>query len=189
MTAEVKVTKEENWGQFLRKHWSAFAVFVVAAVLAAVGAVYVFVWFAGNAQTIGLVPAGLNLWSMNNLVMFILHTVFWELVLIGIPVAIGVLIAWQWWKRIPEQEKNEYNLSTKPSRKSSAGGAISPLLFIIFAIKVYFDGQWNAAIASWSFDYVVGSMITILIWIAAIVAIPATIGIIWWIRSEMNKTH
>jgi hypothetical protein len=116
--------------------------------------------------------------------MFILHAIFWELVLIGIPVAIGAIIGWQWWKRIPEEEKKEYNLSTKGSRSRSAEGAVSPLLFIAFAIKVYVDGQWNAPIAGFSLDYVVGSMITILVWIAVIFAIPATIGFIWWITRE-----
>jgi len=61
------------------------------------------------------------------------------------------------------------------------------LLFIAFAIKIYVDGNWNVAISSWTLDYVVGSMITILIWTVAIFAIPATIGVIWWIRHEMNK--
>ena len=98
-----------------------------------------------------------------------------------IPVAIGAIIGWLWWKRIPEEEKREYNLSTKSSRSRSAEGAISPLLFIAFAIKVYLDGQWNAPIAGFSLDYVVGSMVTILVWIAVIVAIPAIIGFVWWI--------
>jgi hypothetical protein len=61
------------------------------------------------------------------------------------------------------------------------------LLFIAFALKVYVDGNWNVAISTYTLDYVVGSMVTILIWIVAIFAIPATIGLIWWIRHEMNK--
>ena len=101
--------------------------------------------------------------------------------------AIGAVVGWQWWKRLPEEEKKEYHLSGKRSRSSRAGGAISPLLFIAFAIKVYVDGNWNVAISTYTLDYVVGSMVTILIWIVAIFAIPATIGLIWWIRHEMNK--
>jgi hypothetical protein len=184
MIEENEAAQEAGWRRFIRKHWAMFAVFVVAAVLAVAGAVYVFVWFTGNAQATELVPSSLGMWSMNNLVMFILHAVFWELVLIGIPVAIGAIIGWQWWTRIPEEEKKEYNLSTKSSKSSSAGGAISPLLFIAFAMKVYLDGQWNAPIAGFSLDYVVGSMITILIWTAVIFAVPAIVGFIWWITRE-----
>ena len=177
---------EASWRSFIRKHWAAFAAFSAAAIAAVAGAVYVFVWFTGNAQATGLVPSTLNLWSMNNVVLFILHGVFWELVLIGIPVAIGAVIGWLWWRRLPQTEKQQLHTG-KGSKGSRAGGAISPLLFIAFAIKVYVDGNWNQAIASWTLDYVVGSMVTILIWTAAIFAIPAAIGLIWWISHGRNK--
>ena len=61
------------------------------------------------------------------------------------------------------------------------------MLFIAFAIKVYVDGNWHVPISTWTLDYVVGSMITILIWIAAIFAIPAAIGLAWWISHVMTK--
>jgi hypothetical protein len=186
MTQEIEIEKTSDGKKFMRKHWNMIAVFIAAGILAVIGAVYVFLWFVGNAQTTGLVPSTLGLWAMGNTVSFILHAIFWELLLIGIPVAIGAILGWQWWKRLPEAEKKEYHLG-KGSRSSRAGGAVSPLLFIAFAIKVYVDGNWNVAISSWTLDYVVGSMITILVWIVAIIAIPAIIGIIWWIRREMNK--
>jgi hypothetical protein len=189
MTQQIQdqTPKEANWQMFLRKHWPAFAAFIAAAILAVAGAIYVFVWFTGNAQSTGLVPAVLDMWTMGNIVAFILHAIFWELVLIGIPVAIGAIVAWQWWKRLPEEEKQQYRLSRKGSKSNRAGGAISPLLFIAFALKIYFDGKWNVAISTYTLNYVVGSMVTILLWIVAIFAIPATIGIIWWIHHEMNK--
>ena len=186
MTEQTEAEESATWKRFIRKHWSIFAIFVVAAISAVAGAVYVFWWFTGNAQTIGLVPSTLSGWTMNNAVMFILHLIFWELVLIGIPVAVGAVIAWQWWKRLPAEEKKE-QMFGKRSRSRDTGGAVSPLLFIAFAIKVYIDGNWNSAISTWTLDYVVGSMITILIWIAAIFAIPAAIGLAWWISHEMTK--
>jgi hypothetical protein len=187
MTLVTEVEEKSRWGKFLRKHWPAFAAFIAAAILAFVGAVYIFAWFTGNAQLTGLVPTTLGLWTMGNIVVFILHAIFWELIIIGIPAAIGAVVGWQWWKRLPDEEKKEYHLSSKRSRSSRAGGAISPLLFIAFALKVYIDGNWNVAISTYTLDYVVGSMITILSWIVVIFSIPATVGLIWWIRHEMKK--
>jgi len=60
-------------------------------------------------------------------------------------------------------------------------------LFIAFAIKVYVDGNWNVPIASYSLNYVVTSMITILAWVAVIFGIPLAIGLTWWIHHEMKK--
>ena len=185
MTERTQVEESSRWSGFLRKHWVAFAAFIAAAILAVAGAVYVFVWFAGNALSTGLVPATLGIWTMGTSILFILHAVFWELVLIGIPVAIGAILGWQWWKRVPDAEKS--GLSWKRSKSRNAGGAISSLLFIAFAIKVYVDGNWNVAISTYTLDYVVGSMVTILLWIVAIFAIPAIVGVVWWIRHEMTK--
>jgi hypothetical protein len=187
MAQETKVEKVFDGKTFLRKHWSIVALFVAAGILMVIGAVYVFVWFTSNAQSTGLVPSTLGMWSMGYMVSFILHAIFWELVLIGIPVAVGAILGWRWWKRLPEGERKEHDLFGKRSHSSRAGGAASPLLFIVFAIKVYVDGNWNVAISTWTLDYVVGSMVTILVWIVAVFAIPATIGVIWWIRHWMNK--
>ncbi len=170
----------------MRKHYLAFAAFIVAAALAVAGAIYVFVWFSGNLQTIGLVPSALSMWSMADVVTFILHGAFWELVLIGIPAAVAAIAGWAWWKRIPEQERRLYHNTNKSHRGRGAGGAISPLLFIAFALKVYVDGNWTQPIASWNLNYVVGSMVTIFIWTAAIFAIPAIIALVVWVSRAKN---
>ena len=66
MTEQTEVEESSRWGKFLRKHWHAFAAFLAAAILAFIGAVYVFVWFTGDAQSTGLVPAALGCgqWQM-----------------------------------------------------------------------------------------------------------------------------
>jgi hypothetical protein len=184
---DVEVEPSSNWMKFIRKHSGIFALFVIALILAVAGAIYVFWWFTGNAQTTDLVPSSLGFWSMANIVIFILHLILWELLFIGIPAIIGAVIGWQWWRRLPDEEKKEYHLSGGRSRSRDAGGAISPLLFIAFAIKVYVDGNWSVAISTYTLDYVVGSMIAILAWIAVIFGIPMAIGAVWWIRREINK--
>jgi hypothetical protein len=177
----------EGWKKFLRMHWSIVVILAVACLLAFAGAVYVFLWFVVSAQSTGLVPATLGLWTMGNVVTFILHLVFWELLLIGIPVAVGAVVGWQWWKRLPNEEKRDYHLFGKRSRAESGGSGISLLFFVAFCIKVFIDGNWNVAIATWTLDYVVGSIITILVWTAIVFGIPIAIGLIWWIHHEMNK--
>ena len=177
----------EGWRKFLRKHWNMVALFVVGAVLALAGAILVFLWFVGDAQSTGLVPATLGLWSMGNLVIFILYAIFWELLLIGVPVALAAVAGWLWWRRLSSEEKNGYHFFGKRSRATSGGGGVSALFFVAFCIKVFIDGNWNVAIATWAFDYVVYSMLSILVWGLVIFGIPAAIGIIWWIGHEMKK--
>lgn len=189
MTEFSEVASGSDWMKFIRRHWIIVAVFVVAIVLAVIDAVYVFWWFTGEAQATGIVPSALGLWSMGNVVLFVLHLIFWELVFIGIPAIIGVVLAWRWWKSLPDTEKREYHLSGGRSRSRDVGGAVSSLLFVAFAIKVYVDGNWDVAVSTFSLNYVVGSVIIILEWVAVLFGIPAAIGLIWWITHEVKKKN
>jgi hypothetical protein len=176
-----------DWRRFMRKHWEAVVVFVVAGALTIAGAVYVFLWFVKNAQSTGLVPGILGLWTMANLVNFILNAIFRELLLIGIPIVGGALVGWMWWRRLPAEERRGYHSFGRRSRGASGSGGFSLLFFIAFCIKVYFDGNWNVPIATWTLDYVVGSMVLILEWVLVIFGIPAAIAILWWVRHEARK--
>ena len=176
-----------SWKMFLKKHWGITAIFAVGAVLALVGSVLVFLWFVKDAQAINMVPTTLGLWTMGHTITFMLHLIFWELVLIGIPVGIAAAGGWQWWKKLPNEEKKTYHLFRSTSRTTGGGSGVSILFFIAFCIKVFIDGNWDVAIASWSLNYVVESMISILIWVAIIFGIPAAIGVIWWISYGMKK--
>jgi hypothetical protein len=176
-----------TWGKFLKHHWNMLAFWIIAAIIAAIGAVLVYLWFVEDAQSTNMVPLILGEWTMGHMVTFILHLVFWELLIIGIPVAIVAIIGWLWWKRIPDEERGEYQFFGKGTRTERGGGGISFLFFIAFCIKVYIDGNWNVAIASWTLDYVVDSMITILVWGAIIFGIPAIIIALIWLNYEIKK--
>ena len=188
-------TKSENcekiWKIFLRKHWKMLVLFIVGAILASIGAILVYLWFVGDAQLTGLVPATLGLWAMGHSITFLLHLIFWEFIFIGIPVIIAAAGTYfLWWKKLPEKERKEYrdgHLFGNHSRRTDASGGISFLVFIVFCIKVYLDGNWGVAIATWKFDYLVYSYLWALIWILIIFGIPMALGGIWWIHHEMKK--
>jgi len=162
--------------------------FVVGAILASIGAILVYLWFVGHAQLTGLVPATLDLWTMGHLVSFLLHLILWEVLFIGIPAILAAVAGWLWWKRLPDEEKKEYHFfGTRSRATGGGGGSISLLLLIAFCIKVFTDGNWNVAFATWTFDYLVYSLLSALIWILIIFGIPIALGIIWWINHEMKK--
>ena len=168
-----------------------FVLFIVSAILAFIGIIYVFLWFVEDAQLTGLVPETLNLWTMGYLITFLLHLIFWMVLLIGIPVIIAIAaVYFLWWKKLPDDEKKEYrrgHLFGKRSRRTEGGEGISFLIFIVFIIKIYLDGNWNVAFATWTFDYLVYSCLWALIWVLIIFGIPIAIGGTWWIRHEMKK--
>ena len=61
------------------------------------------------------------------------------------------------------------------------------LFFIAFCVKVYVDGKWNVPVAAFNVDYVIGSMVTILVWTVVIVGTPAAIALAWWLRRELKS--
>jgi len=181
---------EKIWKKFLRKHWNIVVLFVVGAILVSIGAIFVYLWVVGDAQLTGLVPATLDLWAMGYIVTFLLHLIFWEAILIGIPVILAAVVGWLWWKKLPDDEKEEYkrgHLFGKRSRRTEGGEGISFLIFIVFIIKIYLDGNWNVAFATWTFDYLVYSCLWALIWVLIIFGIPIVIGGTWWLHGEMKK--
>ena len=187
MTETRSKNGSEGWRRFLRRHRNMFLLFVTGAILAFIGAILVFLWFVGQAQSTNMVPSTLNIWTMGNLVTFLLNLIFWEVLLIVIPVIIAVVAVWSWWRRLPLEERNEYRFFRTRSRSRSGGNAFSILVFIAFVIKIFLDGNWNLPFASWTFNYLVYSYLTALIWILIIFGIPILIGIIWWFSQGKKK--
>jgi len=182
---------EKVWKIFLRRHLKMFAFFIAIVFLAIIGAIYVFLWFVGDAQLSGLVPELLGLWTMGYLVAFLLNLLFWEVIIIIIPVIVVVACIYLlWWKKLPDDERNEYrrgHLFGKRSHRRDGGGAVTFLINIAFIIKIYLDGNWDKAFADWTFDYLVYSYITVFIWILIIFGIPIGLGAIWWIHHEIKS--
>jgi len=183
---------EKIWKIFIRKHWNILAMFIAIVIVAVIGAIFVFLWFVGDAQATNLIPQTLDLWTMRYLVTFIFHVLFWEIILIGIPVIVFVAAFYfLWWKKLPSEERHEYrqgHLFGKKSRSRDGGGAITFLINIGFIIKVYIDGNFEVPFSSWTFDYLIYSYLWVILWFVIILGIPLTIGVIWWLHHEFKKT-
>ncbi len=133
----------KTWRRFLKHHWNMLIYWIIVAIGAVIGSVLVYLWFVGDAQSTNMVPTILNQWTMGHMVTFILHLVFWELLIVGILVAIAAIIGWIWWKQIPNEERKEYQFFGKGSRTERGGGGISFLFFVAFCIKIYIDTECN----------------------------------------------
>ena len=94
-------TDGKCWRKFVKKHWSMLVFWIVAAVFAVVGVVLVYLWFVEEVQTTEMVPMVFGQWSMSHMITFVLHLIMWEVLIIGIPVAVVAGIGYFWWKRIP----------------------------------------------------------------------------------------
>ena len=182
-------TDDKCWRKFVKNHWSMLAFWILAAVIAVVGVVLVYLWFVEEAQTTEMVPMVLGQWSMSHMITFVLHLIMWEVLIIGIPVAVVAVIGYLWWKRIPSEEREEYKFFGKGTRKEQGGSGISFLFFVAFCLKIYIDGKWNVPIADFTLDYVVNSMVTIIVWTAIVFGIPAIIIGLLWLSREIKKSE
>jgi hypothetical protein len=168
---------------FVRRHWKAYSIIGTAVGAIVAWGVYVFLWFVGNAQSSSLVPRELGLWTTSNLVAFIVNGAFWELLLVGAPAILAAGVGWTWLSRLPEEERR-----VRHFRNRSSGGGLSLFFFVAFCIKVFLDGNWNIPIASFTLDYVIGSLLVIAEWSLIIFRIPAALWLAWRIGRHQVKT-
>lgn len=193
MTELKDETNDEVWKKFLRKYWKLSLIVVVGIIIAAIGFFSTLIWFKQYAQDTGLVPVALTSWTVGYIVTFVLNSILWEFLIIGIPViAAAVVILVFWWNRLPEDEKKEYQREPKKRRRGrSAGGGGGLIGFfsqLIWLIIVFRDGMWGVAFSDsrWNLNYLIDSYLLAFVWVLIIGGIPATIGVIWWLRRELK---
>ena len=196
MAEKSEALEDEIWKKFLKKHWKMSILIVIGIVITAICAFLVFLWFKDYAQVQAIVPvpAYIEDWSVGIIVGFILRLIFWEFIIIGIPViaAAGVIFL-QWWNKLPEEEKEEYK--SEPKKKGprrgitagSGGGLFSFLVLIAWLIIVYAGGMWDTTFQFWTLNYLVSTWIWAIIWILIICGIPIALFVIFWLRRELKK--
>jgi hypothetical protein len=178
-------TLDENDRRFIRRHWKMLSVFGVIGAAAVVAAVLVLTWFVATAQATGFVPAVLGEWTVGYFINFVLHLIFWELLLVGswVAVVVGVL-GYRWWNSLSPEEK------VRPKRGRREGGdAFGFLIFITWLIVVWLDGRWALPFEAWTINNWVYSFLAAVGWDLLIFGIPILLGFVWWIRKADYTEH
>jgi hypothetical protein len=185
MESEIMNTNEEQLDEekrrFLLKHWKMTLVVAVCIVAVAVVALLVFLWVVNEAAAV--MPASLGEWTVGYLITFILHLIFWELLLVvswGIPLA--AILYWQF-SKLPDAEL----WKPKGGRRES-GDAFGFLVGVAWLIMIWIDGRWDQTFQVWTFTEWIYSWLTALGWVLLIFGIPAVVILVLWLVSrEMKK--
>jgi hypothetical protein len=149
---KTKEPKGEPWKKFLRRHGGMTLFFIAGIALIAIVGLLVFLKVLADAQLLGLVPALLGEWSVAYAVTFCLTVIFWELVFVASwAVPIIVIIYFQWYKKLPEEELMEYEGLGKRAKTTGEDG-FSFFVGLIWLGIVWFTGRWTLAFQSWTLN-------------------------------------
>lgn len=173
----------EAWKKFARRHWKMTVLMIGAIAAIALAALLVFLWVVADLQATDVVPSGLGEWTVGYVVTFIMVLIAWELILVAswvIPVVVAVYFLW--YKKLPEEERKEYE--GRPRRRRSAGenSGISFFIGLVWLAIVWIDGKWNLAFQDWTFNDWVYSWIVAGLVVLLIGGIPVLIYVIWAVR-------
>ncbi|MFX1415250.1 MAG: hypothetical protein ACFFC0_00485 [Promethearchaeota archaeon] len=175
---------DEAEKRFLRKHWRMTIVFAAIFVVVVIAAVLVFLWVVADAQATALVPAVLGQWTVGYLITFILHMIFWELVLVvSWTVLLGAAIYFLWYRQLPDEDRID-----RPQRgRREEGDAFGFFVVVFWLIIVWIDGRWDLAFESWTLNDWVYSWLAAVFWVFLVFGIPIAIAFMYWMSQEMRK--
>jgi hypothetical protein len=177
---------DEVGKRFLKRHWRMAIVFALLFSVAAVVGLVVLLWFVETAQVTGLVPAMIGQWTIGYTITFILHLIFWELLLVGSWVLVIIItIMLRWYKNLPEEEREGW---PKRGRREESD-AFGFLFGIAWLIVVFIDGRWDLAFESWPLDYWIYSCLSAAFWILLIFGAPIALYFIYriWLEIEAES--
>ena len=174
---------DEEKKKFLLKNWKMTIVMAASFIVAAIVALFVFLWVMNEAIALGPYPVGLGDWTVGLIVMFVLNLIYWELLLVATWV-IPLVGAFYWWfNKQPDAD------IWKPGRgRRESGDAFGFLIGIAWLIMLWIDGRWNQTLQTWTFTEWIYSWLTALGWVLMLFGIPAVIiFVLWFVNREMKK--
>jgi len=183
--AESKEKSDEGMKKFVGRHRGMVSIMAVVAVAAIIVAIFTFLWVVDELQATNTVPSGLGQWTVGYFFTFILHVIFWELVLVASWVIVVILVIYfAWYKKLPEKERKEYKWGSTSARD---GGGITFAITVIWLIIVWFDGNWNLAVNSWTLDKFVYSYLVAIMIVLGIAGLLGLMYLIWLMSKGTKK--
>ncbi len=187
--------KEEKvkyqWQKLLRKHKKALSALVVGAIIGFIGFTLVMIWFIESSPLGGYGKWTFDRWSLENVVGFLMLSIVWELLLVGIPaIAFFGVFGYLWWTNLSDETKEEFKSLDADSKlkkgkktqnkKYQSGGGGSFFLFIVMCIMVAIDGNWSTRFGDLSqgYSYFIYAYMFGMMWIGIIIVIPIVIAVV-----------
>lgn len=187
----------------LKKYWYILLVVLIGAVGAFVGGITVELLFIESSPIGGYGTWTFNDFSVGSSIIFILLSVGWLLLLVGLPLigyfaVVGsifwfVLISDENKAYIKEKMKDEERKEKKKAhrkkqaKKGGGGGGVSFFTVFIMLIVIFVQGNWWVTFGNLSFTYFLFLYIEIIIWCAAIFGIGGLIVFILWLTGVIGK--
>jgi len=180
----------EFWGRKIKDHWGVLAVSIIGCVLAVVGALLVLFWFIETSPIGAMGTATVGEWTLAWIWEFLIFLILWELLIVGIPVGVALVVGWHfWWNRLPAEEKAEFKGRWR-GRGTAEGGGFGFAMFIAYSIYMYINGDFFTPFGDYPYTHWVYSWFLTLAWLLVVFGIPAAIILIIvyfkvWRKKEM----
>lgn len=178
-------SRGQAWKRFVRRHWRFTSLAAIGIAAIVIAALLVFLWVVANTQATGLVPTGLGAWTAGNVVTFILNVILWEILLVATWVAAAGAAAYLlWYKKLPADERKEYEGGSRRGRSAGRNGGFSFFIALVWLVLVWIEGRWNLAFQDWTFNDFVYSWVEAGLVALVIVGVPGSIYVIWSLRRD-----
>ncbi len=165
----------EFWKRKIQEHWKVFMIFIVGCAAAVAGALLVLFWLIETSPIGAMGTATIGEWTLAWMWEFLIFLILWELLFVGIPIAIALGLGWFfWWKRLPANERAEFEGRWR-GRRTAEGGGFGFGMFIAYSIYMYIKGDFFTPFGNHPYSYWVYSWFLTLAWLLVIVGIPAAI--------------
>ncbi len=173
-----ELSDEVFWKRKIKEHYKTFIVIIIAGVCAIIGLLLVLFWFMQTSPIGGQGSWLFNDWSLMHVVCFIILLILWELLFVGIPVALFFGVGgYIWWNRLSEEKKQEFRdrekKKTHRAREAGGGGGFGLFMFIAYCVYMAVQGYYDVSFGTFPYSFWIYSWFLTLMWILIVLGIPA----------------